>query len=80
MRRRGSRMLGKKLPPAEFGDGQLYVAGLGGQHPGPVPVALIYPLTRPLIALGADDRGHLALDELLADQADRFSDEVESFA
>ena len=80
MRRRGSRMRGEEAAPAQLGDGQLDVAGLGGEHPGTVPVALVGALIGPLIALGTDERGQLGLDQLLADQADGFSDQVEPFA
>ena len=69
---------GEEAASAELGDSQLNVTGLGGQQPWTVTVALGRAITGPLIAPGTDNRGQLGLDELLADQADGFSDEVQT--
>ena len=65
---------------AQLGDGQLHVAGLGGEHPRAVPVALVGAVIAALVAPGTDQGRHFGLDQLLADQADRFSDQIEPFA
>ena len=56
---------------AQLGDPQLDVAGLGGQQPRPVPVALIHTSVAALIAPRADRLGGLGLDQLLEHQAHR---------
>jgi hypothetical protein len=71
---------GEEAPTAQLRDGQVDVAGLGGEHPAAVPVALVGALLAALIAPGADQRGQLGLDQLLADETDRFSDQIEPFA
>ena len=71
---------GEEAPTAQFGDGQLDVAGLGGEHPAAVPIAFVGTLLAAFIALRADQRGQLGLDQLLADETDRFSDQIEPFA
>ena len=68
----------EEAPLPELGDGQLHVPGLGREHPGPVPVALVAPRTGPLIAVRPDLGGELDLDQLLADQGGCFFDEVEA--
>jgi len=70
----------EEAPSAQFGDSQIHVVRLGGEHSRAVPVALVGTVIAALIAPGADQRGQLGLDQLLADQADRFSDQIESLA
>jgi hypothetical protein len=52
---------------AQLGDGQLDVAGRGGQQPDAVAVALGDAGLGALVGLGADGRAGLGLDELLED-------------
>lgn len=64
----------------QFGDGQLDVIGLGGKHSRAVPIALGGAGLDPRIALGANDRGQLGLDQLLAHVAHGLLDQVATLA
>ncbi len=69
---------GEEAAFSELGDGELDVAGLGGEHPGAVPVALVGAPVAPLVAIGTDRGGQLGFDQLLADEADCLLDQVEA--
>ena len=71
---------GEEAAAAQFGDGQLHVAGLGGERARTVSVALVGAVIAALVAPGTDQGRHFGLDQLLADQADRFSDQIEPLA
>ena len=45
-----------------------------------MPVAFVGAVVGALIAPGADQRGQFGLDQLLADETDRFSDQIEPFS
>ena len=80
MRRRGSRIDGKKLPFAQLGDLQLDVAGLSGQQTWPGPVAFSGSRVAAFVAVGADLLGRFDLDQLLHHQTHRVTDEINSLA
>jgi hypothetical protein len=71
---------GEEAALAQLRDSQLHVTGLGREQPRPVPVALGDPGVGSFVAVGPDHRGEFGLDQLLADQGDRFFDEVQAFA
>jgi hypothetical protein len=52
----------EKAPRPQFGDAQIYVAGLGGEQAGPVAIALAEAVIAALLALSAEHGGHLQLD------------------
>ena len=54
----------QEAPTTELGNGQVRLAGLGGEHSRAVPVGL----------------GRALCGQLLADRADGFSDQIEPFA
>jgi hypothetical protein len=66
----------EERPLAQLRDPQLDVAGLGGQHPAPVAVALSDTVIGELIQCGADPFGGLELDQLLERDADRIADQI----
>ncbi len=67
---------GEEAALAQFGDGELDVAGLGRDKADPVPVALGHPIFAALIGPGADHAGRFGLDELLEDVAHGVADQV----
>jgi hypothetical protein len=69
-------MEGKKLPRRSLGMARSTSPALVVSTRA-VPVALVGAVVGALIASGADQRGQLGLDQLLADQADGFSDQIE---
>ena len=77
MRRRGSRMDGKKLPLRSLGMASSTSPALVVSTRGRCPLRSL-ERSGPLIALGPDDGGQLDLDQLLADQGGGFFDEVET--
>ncbi len=57
--------------PTPLRDGQVRPSGLGSEHPEAVPVAFVGAIVTAFITLG--------LDQLLSDETDRFSDQIEVF-
>jgi hypothetical protein len=69
VRRRRSRIDGRKLPP-QLGDLQLDIAGLGRQQRITGAVAPIRPSIGTFVALGADHLGRLGVDQRLQHEFD----------
>jgi hypothetical protein len=69
---------GEEAAGADFGDGQLQVAGLRGQCPLAVAVAPGRPGIGALAGLRADPRGRLRLDQFLQDPLGQRADEFET--
>ena len=61
-------------PAAQFGDQQVDVAGLGGQAARPVAVAVAEALISALMAVGAQHRSDLQLNQLLQAVAHQLRD------
>ena len=64
----------------ETGDVELDVPGLGGQQPGPPPVAVRRALVGALVPPGADRLGHLELNQLLEHERHRVAQDVGAVA
>ena len=71
---------GQERALAELGDVQLDVARLGGEQPGPAPVAVGRALVGPLVPPGADRLRGLGLDELLEHERHRLAHDVDRAA
>jgi hypothetical protein len=76
VRRRRSRIDGKKLPP-QLGDLQLDIAGLGRQQRITGAVAPIRPSIGTFVALGADHFGRLGVDQRLQHEFDTRADDID---
>jgi hypothetical protein len=64
------------MSPTQFGDSQAEIAHLGGEHPGPVAVAVANTLLRAFMAIGAEHGSDLQLNQLLQAVAHQFRDQL----
>jgi len=68
---------GRKAAPTQFGDLQIIITDLGGEHSGPVAVAMAKPF---LVALSTEHGSDLQLDHLLQPVAHQLRDQLPSCA
>ena len=80
IRRRGSRIEGKKLPLRSLGMASSTSPALVESTRGRCPLRSLLRELGPLIAVGSDLGGEFDLDQLLADQGGCLFDEVEAFS
>jgi len=67
---------GQEAAGAQLGDHQADVAHLGGEHAGPVAVAVAKPLLAAFVAIGTEHGGNLELDQLLQAVAHQLGDQL----
>ena len=70
----------EERPRPQLGDRQLQIPRRGGQHPGPVPVALHHPGLGALVQAGTDRLGGLGLDQLLVHPLQRQPDTLHAIS
>jgi hypothetical protein len=73
----GLQQGGEEAAGAQLGDGQLHVAGLGRQQPGPAAVAVGGASIAALVAGSTDLLGGLQVDEGLEHELHRLAHEVQ---
>ncbi len=64
--------------PAQLGNPQADVAGLGGDQPWTRAVAVGHPLLGALVAAGSDPLGSFGFDQFLHHHADRLTDQIDA--